>query len=171
MAFDGGFLSAVRCEMQPRLLGCRVDKIYQPARDELVLQLRSKEYFTFHCPRCHEASLYAHPMLYYDAQKRFMLVLSSEDSALPHEEGIQCVHVHTGEDFIESLRFLDDGFCPPQIDWIKARLQRRYPQAKITYDCLENGCLWFMIEEGSVQMPAGVPVQILDDGKHLFSDR
>ena len=44
MAFDGGFLSAVRCEMQPRLLGCRVDKIYQPARDELVLQLRSKEY-------------------------------------------------------------------------------------------------------------------------------
>lgn len=134
-------------------------------------QLRSKEYFTFHCPRCHEASLYAHPMLYYDAQKRFMLVLSSEDSALPHEEGIQCVHVHTGEDFIESLRFLDDGFCPPQIDWIKARLQRRYPQAKITYDCLENGCLWFMIEEGSVQMPAGVPVQILDDGKHLFSDR
>ena len=87
--------------------------------------LRSKEYFTFHCPRCHEASLYAHPMLYYDAQKRFMLVLSSEDSALPHEEGIQCVHVHTGEDFIESLRFLDDGFCPPQIDWIKARLQRR----------------------------------------------
>ena len=110
-------------------------------------------------------------MLYYDAQKRFMLVLSSEDSALPHEEGIQCVHLHTGEDFIESLRFLDDGFCPPQIDWIKARLQRRYPQAKITYDCLENGCLWFMIEEGSVQMPAGVPVQILDDGKHLFSDR
>ena len=31
----------------------------------------------------------------------FMLVLSSEDSALPHEEGIQCAHVHTGEGFIE----------------------------------------------------------------------
>lgn len=44
MAFDGGFLSAVRCEMQPRLLGCRVDKIYQPTREELVLLLRSKDF-------------------------------------------------------------------------------------------------------------------------------
>ena len=61
-------------------------------------QLRSKEYFTFHCPRCHEASLYAHPMLYYDAQERFMLVQSSEDSAVPHEERFQCVHVHAGEE-------------------------------------------------------------------------
>lgn len=44
MAFDGGFLSAVRCELESRIVGCRVDKIYQPARDELVLFLRSKEF-------------------------------------------------------------------------------------------------------------------------------
>lgn len=44
MAFDGGFLSLVRCEMEQQLIGCRVDKIYQPTRDELVLALRSKEF-------------------------------------------------------------------------------------------------------------------------------
>ena len=41
MAFDGGFLHTVAQELQ-QAVDCHVDKIYQPARDVLVLQLRKK---------------------------------------------------------------------------------------------------------------------------------
>lgn len=41
MAFDGGFLHTVTDELQSAI-DCHVDKIYQPARDVLVLQLRKK---------------------------------------------------------------------------------------------------------------------------------
>ena len=121
-------------------------------------RLRSGEYFTFHCPRCQERSFYAHPMLYHDPQKRFMLILNEEESHLDHEKDVICVQVHTGEAFIEHLRFLDDGLRPEQIMWVKTRLQRRYPQAEIIYDSLENDCLWFLIKEGGQAMPAGVPL-------------
>ncbi len=41
MAFDGGFLHTVTNELQ-QAVDCHVDKIYQPAREVLVLQLRKK---------------------------------------------------------------------------------------------------------------------------------
>ncbi len=41
MAFDGGFLYTVTKELQTAI-DCHVDKIYQPARDVLVLYLRKK---------------------------------------------------------------------------------------------------------------------------------
>lgn len=41
MAFDGGFLHTVTTELQ-QAVDCHVDKIYQPARDVLVLTLRKK---------------------------------------------------------------------------------------------------------------------------------
>lgn len=41
MALDGAFLSCIRQELSG-LLGSRIDKIYQPARDELVLSFRAK---------------------------------------------------------------------------------------------------------------------------------
>lgn len=42
MALDGIFLSAVRQELG-RLIGGRVDKIYQPAREEIIMTLRTRE--------------------------------------------------------------------------------------------------------------------------------
>ncbi len=42
MALDGIFLSAVRRELG-RLIGGRVDKIYQPAREEIIMTLRTRE--------------------------------------------------------------------------------------------------------------------------------
>ena len=41
MAFDGGFLHTVTNELQ-QAVDCHVEKIYQPARDVLVLNLRKK---------------------------------------------------------------------------------------------------------------------------------
>ncbi len=41
MALDGAFLHCIRQELLP-LIGTRIDKIYQPARDELVLSFRGK---------------------------------------------------------------------------------------------------------------------------------
>lgn len=41
MAFDGGFLHTVTDELQGAV-GCHIDKIYQPSRDILILQLRKK---------------------------------------------------------------------------------------------------------------------------------
>ena len=43
MPFDAVFLSAVLEELRPAVVGARVDKIQQPARDTVLLQLRGKE--------------------------------------------------------------------------------------------------------------------------------
>lgn len=43
MPFDAMFLSAVVEELRPALLGARVDKIQQPARDMVLLHLRSRD--------------------------------------------------------------------------------------------------------------------------------
>lgn len=40
MAFDSGMLAAVINELQSKITGSRIEKIHQPARDELVLSLR-----------------------------------------------------------------------------------------------------------------------------------
>lgn len=42
MALDGMTLHLLRAEMRQWLLGARVDKIYQPAREELILSLRGQ---------------------------------------------------------------------------------------------------------------------------------
>ena len=43
MAFDALFLSAVVEELREKLTGSRVEKLHQPARDQLLLLLRTKE--------------------------------------------------------------------------------------------------------------------------------
>lgn len=43
MPLDAVCLSALVSELQPTLVGARVDKIYQPIRDEVILSLRGKE--------------------------------------------------------------------------------------------------------------------------------
>lgn len=43
MALDGVFLHTVKEELRELLLEARVDKIYQPSREEIVLQMRGRE--------------------------------------------------------------------------------------------------------------------------------
>ena len=43
MPFDAVFLSAVAAELRENILGLRIEKIQQPARDTVILQLRGKE--------------------------------------------------------------------------------------------------------------------------------
>ena len=44
MAFDAFFLSAVLEEVRTRCIGARIDKIHQPSRDTLILQMHSRDY-------------------------------------------------------------------------------------------------------------------------------
>ena len=44
MAFDAFFLSAVLEEVKGRCIGARIDKIHQPSRDTLILQMHSRDY-------------------------------------------------------------------------------------------------------------------------------
>ena len=43
MALDALCLTAVVCELQATVVGAKIDKIYQPARDEVILALRGME--------------------------------------------------------------------------------------------------------------------------------
>ena len=43
MAFDAYFMTAVLEEIRGKCIGARIDKIHQPSRDTLILQLKSKE--------------------------------------------------------------------------------------------------------------------------------
>ena len=43
MAFDAYFMSAVLEEIRTKCIGARIDKIHQPSRDTLILQLKSRE--------------------------------------------------------------------------------------------------------------------------------
>ena len=40
MALDGAFLHHLKAELKSALLHCRVEKIYQPAKEEIVLSMR-----------------------------------------------------------------------------------------------------------------------------------
>ncbi len=46
MAFDAFFMSAVLDEVRAKCIGARIDKIHQPSRDTLILQMHSREYRT-----------------------------------------------------------------------------------------------------------------------------
>ena len=46
MAFDAFFLSAVLDEVREKCIGARIDKIHQPSRDTLILQMHSREHRT-----------------------------------------------------------------------------------------------------------------------------
>ena len=43
MAFDAGMLACALAEIREKALGARIEKIFQPERDEIVLQMRSLE--------------------------------------------------------------------------------------------------------------------------------
>ena len=43
MAFDAGMLACTLAEIREKALGARIEKIFQPERDEIVLQMRSLE--------------------------------------------------------------------------------------------------------------------------------
>jgi len=43
MAFDAGMLAATLSEIKKAAIGARIEKVYQPERDEIVLQMRSFE--------------------------------------------------------------------------------------------------------------------------------
>ncbi|MBQ2734452.1 MAG: NFACT family protein [Clostridia bacterium] len=43
MAFDAGMLACVIAEIREKALGARIEKVFQPERDEIVLQMRSIE--------------------------------------------------------------------------------------------------------------------------------
>lgn len=43
MALDGVFLRHIKRELEERLIDSKVDKIYQPMRDQLILSMRSRE--------------------------------------------------------------------------------------------------------------------------------
>lgn len=43
MAFDGIVLRSVKCELEEKLTGGKIDKIYQPEKDEIVLSVRTPE--------------------------------------------------------------------------------------------------------------------------------
>ncbi len=106
-------------------------------------RLISGEYFQFRCPRCQHLSSYAHPLLYYDAQKHFVLMLNEQPQDTSFSSEILCVQVHTAADFSQQLRILDDGYLPSQIFALTKRLQQRYPDAQFRYDGDENDVLWF----------------------------
>lgn len=42
MALDGAFLRVIRNELSAVLIGARVDKIYQPSKDEIIITLRTR---------------------------------------------------------------------------------------------------------------------------------
>ncbi|MBR4989827.1 MAG: NFACT family protein [Oscillospiraceae bacterium] len=46
MAFDAYFLTAVLEEVRKKCIGARIDKIHQPSRDTLILQMHSREFRT-----------------------------------------------------------------------------------------------------------------------------
>ena len=46
MAFDAFFLSAVLSEVREKCIGARIDKIHQPSRDTLILQMHNRDHRT-----------------------------------------------------------------------------------------------------------------------------
>lgn len=60
MSFDGLVLRAVTLELQEKLCGARIDKIYQPTKRDIILTLRQKgtNYKLLLCSQAHEARVH-----------------------------------------------------------------------------------------------------------------
>jgi len=41
MALDGIVLNSIKYEMTSKLIGGRIDKVYQPEKDEIIINIRS----------------------------------------------------------------------------------------------------------------------------------
>lgn len=124
--------------------------------DRLKKQLYDGTYFQFQCPHCHSWTTYAHPMLYYDGRKRFVLLLNEQEQETNFQPDLFCVQVHNSDDFVEHLHILEDDFLPSQIQRIKQQLEHRYPKAQIRYDSYENDVLWFIRKENQSETMIGV---------------
>lgn len=119
-------------------------------------QLRSGAYFRYRCSKCGKVISYAHPLLYYDGEKRFVLLLRKTIGETHFQKDIRCVQVQSGADFVERLRILDDEADLDAVLRLKKRLQQRYPDSRIEYDCRENGYIWFLRRKGLDEEPLGV---------------
>ena len=49
MALDAILLSGIIAELRPKIIGARIDKVQQPARDQIVLLLRGNHEEEFLC--------------------------------------------------------------------------------------------------------------------------
>ena len=47
MALDGAFLRQIKKELEENLINSKVDKIYQPSKDEIILFMRSRDNIIF----------------------------------------------------------------------------------------------------------------------------
>lgn len=64
MSLDGIFLNSIKCNLNNKLIGGRIDKVYQPDKNEIIITIRNgKENFkllltsTSSCPRVHFTNL------------------------------------------------------------------------------------------------------------------
>ena len=127
--------------------------------DRLKEKLYEGSYFRFHCPKCKSDSIYAHPMLYYDAAKRFVLLLNEHRQETSFQSDILCEQVHTSEDFVEYLHILDQLLYPSQIMSLKEKLHDRYPATQIRFDSLENEVLWFINKTNQGEQMIGIELK------------
>ena len=58
MAFDGITVSAIKAEIEDKILGGRIDKVYQPEKDEIILGISLQIVVDLQCIKS-EVSFYA----------------------------------------------------------------------------------------------------------------
>ncbi len=115
MALDACFLSFLTCELHERLEGARVDKVYQPGKDEVLLHLRGQRErcrLLFCCtPNCARITLTekelenpAQPPLFCMVLRKHLVGAKVERVFMPEFERAVFVEFLAKNDFFEPVK-------------------------------------------------------------------
>ncbi len=112
MALDACYLSFLTAQLHQKLAGARVEKVYQPGKDEVLLHLRGKQRLLFCCtPNCARITLTqkdvenpAQPPLFCMVLRKHLVGAKVERIFMPAFERAVFVEFEAKNDFFEPVK-------------------------------------------------------------------
>ena len=114
-------------------------------------RLADGSYFTHECQHCKKLFYMMHPFLFRDPDRKYVLILSNQESFnnLPVDE--QVVVCDRVPDFLLAYKIFSQGADARVVLRVKKQLEARYEGSVVfdSYDCVKN-ILWFEIDKQMV---------------------
>lgn len=101
------------------------DSINADIDEDMLDRVKSADIFQMECPHCHETYIVSYPCLYHNAQKRFMIWLTTD---VPAQDPIYKQLVDKGyilrrckdlESFLEKITLLEEGIDDRAVEYAK----------------------------------------------------
>lgn len=121
--------------------------------DEVIeKRLEEGTYFTHQCQHCKKLFYMMHPFLFRDPDRKYVLILSNQESFNNLPENEQVVVCDKVPDFLFAYKIFSQEADVRVVLRVKKQLEARYENSSITFDSFdrEKNILWFNIDHQMV---------------------